>query len=727
MKRSLVVLLAVVVCLAIVPGCGEPTPSVVLWHAYRGAEEKALVQLARDYQKSHDVRIELLAIPFDAYAAKLEAAVPHSHGPDLFIEAHERLGSYLKIGIAAPIGDALPDAEVAEFDATAIDAVSAGGVRYAVPLASKCLALYVNSALLPAVPRTMEEIAALRASLPPTKYPLAYEAANPYFHAAFLHAFGGRMIDEHDQFAFAGEGAARSLRLVRDMTRARVLPEEPDGALVARLFASGDAAAVISGPWFAADLHGKVAFRVAPLPRLDAAGGPLRPFLTVDGVFLTPSGAKRNEARAFARWLGKEESAVVRATVGEQVVATESAWARPEVASLVVLEAFHRAAKQAVPLPTTNAMRATWVPALQAIRKVLRGDAEPEAALDEARARFDDAMRPPPPPPSPTPLLVVVGLLMLAASLLMVRRARQPGFAREVRASLPAYKYVAHAAIAVLALVVLPLVAGALTSFFAGTRDAPMYVGLTNYREILTARGGSLLAHGSFYLTLLVTIAWTLANVTLHVAIGLTLGVALSRPLLRMKALYRVLLILPWAVPSYVTALAWKGMFHRQFGAINAILKSLGVEPVSWFSHFSTAFAANVTTNVWLGFPFMMVVTLGALTSIPKDVLEAAEVDGATRWQRFRLVTFPLLKPALLPAVVLGAVWTFNMFNVVFLVSGGEPDGTTDILISEAYRWAFTRNAQYGYAAAYAVLIFLLLVGGSRIFGRLSKGDEAIA
>ena len=82
-----------------------------------------------------------------------------------------------------------------------------------------------------------------------------------------------------------------------------------------------------------------------------------------------------------------------------------------------------------------------------------------------------------------------------------------------------------------------------------------------------------------------------------------------------------------------------------------------------------------MATNVWLGFPFMMVVTLGALTSIPKDVLEAAEVDGATRWQRFRRVTLPLLRPALLPAVVLGAIWTFNMFNVVFLVSGGEPDG----------------------------------------------------
>jgi arabinogalactan oligomer/maltooligosaccharide transport system permease protein len=118
---------------------------------------------------------------------------------------------------------------------------------------------------------------------------------------------------------------------------------------------------------------------------------------------------------------------------------------------------------------------------------------------------------------------------------------------------------------------------------------------------------------------------------------------------------------------------------------------------------------------------------LGALTSIPKDVLEAAEVDGATRWQRFRLVTLPLLGPVLLPAVVLGSVWTFNMFNVVFLVSGGEPDGTTDILVSEAYRWAFTRDKQYGYAAAYAVLIFALLAIGSRVFARRRAAGAEVA
>jgi arabinogalactan oligomer/maltooligosaccharide transport system permease protein len=192
----------------------------------------------------------------------------------------------------------------------------------------------------------------------------------------------------------------------------------------------------------------------------------------------------------------------------------------------------------------------------------------------------------------------------------------------------------------------------------------------------------------------------------------------LHRPYLRLKALYRVLLILPWAVPNYVTALVWKNMFHRQFGAVNAILTSLGAEPVSFFSHWATAFGANVATNVWLGFPFMMVVTLGALTAIPKDVYEAAAVDGANAWQRFRLITVPLLRPFKMPAVAMGSVWTFNMFNVVFLVSGGEPDGSTEILVSDAYRWAFTRDHQCGYAAAYAVLIFVILLIGTRSLSR---------
>jgi arabinogalactan oligomer/maltooligosaccharide transport system permease protein len=424
---------------------------------------------------------------------------------------------------------------------------------------------------------------------------------------------------------------------------------------------------------------------------------------------------------ALADHLAAPAAARVRGSRARTVTARRDV---PVPADDAFLSAFAAQAREAVPMPSAPAMQATWEPARRAIRKILAGEADPATALAEAEHRFDDVRRPPPPPASPWPLVVVLGALSLWGALVLVRRARDPTARARVRASLPAYGWMLHTVLAVGVLVILPLVVGAATALFAGSAGEVRYVGLANFAEILTARGGPLFASGSFYFVLAVTVLWTLLNVAFHLGIGLALGLLLSRPALRLKPMYRVLLIVPWAVPSYVTALAWKGMFHRQFGAVTAILEAfdgvlgLELEPISWFSSFGTAFTANVATNVWLGFPFMMVVTLGALTAVPRDVLEAAEVDGATRWQRLWRITLPIIRPSLMPAITLGAIWTFNMFNVVFLVSGGDPDGTTDILVSEAYRWAFTREAQYGYAAAYAVLIFVLLLGATRLLER---------
>jgi arabinogalactan oligomer/maltooligosaccharide transport system permease protein len=715
------VLLAILVVLGM--GCEAP-PSLVVWHSYRGEEERTLVELAKRYEGEHGIRVELLALPFDAYSSKLTAAVPHAHGPDLFIDAHERLGIYRREGVVAPVGDALPDADVPSYDASAIDAVTLDGQRWAVPLSTKTLALYVNDDLARTVP-PLEAMPSMRASLPEGDYPLVYEAENPYYHAAILSAFGGSLLGPDGAYGFVGGPAEQSMALVQSFIASHTIPADASGALVKQLFGSGRAATAIDGPWLAADLPATLRYHVQPLPRLREGGPVLRPPLTVESVMISPQGAARPEVLALARWLGGEESAVARATQAHQVVANLAAWRDPRVASDPLLSAFHAQQATSQAMPTSTRMRAVWVPMQEAMRRILRGE-DPKVALPEGALRFEDVLKPPPPPPSPAPLVTFVGLLCLIGAGFAVRRVRTASFRAQVRASWPAYRYVLHAAIVVLVLVVLPLAAGTLTSLFAGTRSDPRYVGLGNYVAILTARGGPLLGHGSFYVTLGVTVLWTVCNVALHLLLGVVLGVVLSRPAMKLKAAYRVLLILPWAVPSYVTALAWKGMFHRQFGAVNAMLASLGVPPVSWFSHFATAFAANVATNVWLGFPFMMVVTLGALTSIPKEVLEAAEVDGATRWQRFWGVTVPLLRPTLLPAVVLGSVWTFNMFNVVFLVSGGEPDGATDILVSDAYRWAFTRDAQYGYAAAYAVLIFLILAGLSRLGAKVG-GDDAAA
>lgn len=236
----------------------------------------------------------------------------------------------------------------------------------------------------------------------------------------------------------------------------------------------------------------------------------------------------------------------------------------------------------------------------------------------------------------------------------------------------------------------------------------------------------SVFSEGIFYSTLAKTVVWTVINVTFHVVIGVSLALLLNRPLPG-RAVIRTLLVLPWAVPQYITALTWRGMFHYEYGAVNLVLgKLFGLPGVAWLSQPVSTFAACLVTNIWLGFPFMMIVALGGLQSIPAELYEAAVVDGASRWQRLWKITIPLLRPVLVPAVTLGVIWTFNNFNVIWLVSnGGRPADQVHILVSYVYRAAFNLY-RFGYAAALSMVIFGILLLFSIRFIKGTKGTEAV-
>ncbi|MFO0750298.1 MAG: sugar ABC transporter permease [Myxococcota bacterium] len=314
-------------------------------------------------------------------------------------------------------------------------------------------------------------------------------------------------------------------------------------------------------------------------------------------------------------------------------------------------------------------------------------------------------------------LLLVPTALALALGLV-----GGPGVAsvfRGFREQPTAYVYVLPAMIGMIVLVFVPFIMGVALSFVSNDK----FAGFANFKEILFPGPE---AHPTFYWTLGFTVMWTVCNVLLHVSIGLSLALVLNREKLRLKGIYRVLLIIPWAVPNYITALIWKGLFSSQHGAVNSLLDVFGIEPVNWLgpgSGFWSNFLSALATNTWLGFPFMMVVTLGALQSIPKDLYEAADIDGAGRWQKFRQVTLPLLQPALIPAIILGVIWTFNMFNVIYLVSGGAPENETNILITEAY-YAFKVLHREGLAAAYSLLIFFILLAYGWLQNRVTKATQ---
>lgn len=242
--------------------------------------------------------------------------------------------------------------------------------------------------------------------------------------------------------------------------------------------------------------------------------------------------------------------------------------------------------------------------------------------------------------------------------------------------------------------------------------DKAHFVGLDNYVDVLTGE------RGDFWLQFTNTIVWTATCVLFHFAIGLGLALLLNRRF-RGRSLYRVLLIVPWAVPAFVSAFAWKFLFNPRFGLINTMLVDIGLDPVEWFNHRWTAMFAAIVTNVWLGVPFMMVALLGGLQAIPQELYEAAEMDGASAWQRFRNVTLPGLRPVSATVILLGTVWTFNMFPIIFFVTGGEPAGETEILVTGAFRYAFEGLRNYSMAATYGVMILSMLIVYAAFYRRV--------
>ncbi len=240
------------------------------------------------------------------------------------------------------------------------------------------------------------------------------------------------------------------------------------------------------------------------------------------------------------------------------------------------------------------------------------------------------------------------------------------------------------------------------------------FTGLDNYVNTLSTP--------TFWQVLGQTFIWTILNVLFHFLIGLGLALLINKPL-KYRGIYRLFLLIPWAVPTYISAFSWRWLFNADYGFFNQILNDIGLPSISWLSDPFWSMFAVILTNIWLGFPFMMVTLLGGLQNIPSELYEAATVDGANKWQQFRNVTMPLLMPVALTTTLLGAIWTFNMFNIIYLVTQDNPH--TDILATFSFKAFFVRG-EYAMASSYAVIILLILSVFSIFYLRILKKSENI-
>lgn len=267
---------------------------------------------------------------------------------------------------------------------------------------------------------------------------------------------------------------------------------------------------------------------------------------------------------------------------------------------------------------------------------------------------------------------------------------------------------------------------------------APEMVGLSNFVKILTS--SLAIENYNFGRLLSFNIIWTVVNVFFHVTMGVLIALALNYKELIGRKVYRALFILPWAIPGYITALTWRNMYDDRFGAINQLIEKINLwigtgfpTDTRWLtvSHsegllnfLPVSFFAVLITNIWLGWPFMTVVATGALQSIPHELYEAADIDGASSWQKFWNVTLPLIRPAMVPAVMLGTIWTFNNFNVIYFVTEGGPFGRTEILITQAFKLVYEQRL-YGVAAAFSIVVFFVLLAITLLNNRVTRATEA--
>jgi len=255
-------------------------------------------------------------------------------------------------------------------------------------------------------------------------------------------------------------------------------------------------------------------------------------------------------------------------------------------------------------------------------------------------------------------------------------------------------------------------------------------VGFDNFVKAFTSEN----IRGPLISVTIWTFAFAILSVATTFALGLFLAIVFNKPGMKGKKAYRLIMILPYAFPGFLSGLVWLGLFNQDFGYINQVL--FGGASIPWLTDPWLAKISVLTVNLWLGFPYMFLICTGALQSIPEELTEAATVDGAKPWAVFRLIKFPLLLVSVAPLLISSFAFNFNNFNIIYMLTGGGPRdvtagvdaGATDILITLVYKVAFGAGTgrDYGLASAFAILIFIIVATVSIISFRQTKALEEL-
>ena len=236
------------------------------------------------------------------------------------------------------------------------------------------------------------------------------------------------------------------------------------------------------------------------------------------------------------------------------------------------------------------------------------------------------------------------------------------------------------------------------------------FIGLENYIDVIQA--------DFFWNSIRVSLIWTFVNLGAQLVLGMIVALLLNQRF-RGRGLARGMVLIPWITPSVVAALTWRWMYDAEFGLVNAILMRLGLleNTIAWLGNTNTALWAVIVESIWKGTPFVTIMLLASLQTIPEELYDAAQVDGAGPWLRYRFITFPLILPTVIIAATLTTIYTFNNFNAIWLMTAGGPLRSTETLTIMVYRQAF-QQFNMGTSTASGMIVFAILFVFVLFFGR---------
>ena len=295
---------------------------------------------------------------------------------------------------------------------------------------------------------------------------------------------------------------------------------------------------------------------------------------------------------------------------------------------------------------------------------------------------------------------------------------------KQRRGWLASYLWSAPSLLLIALIVVFPI----LYTFFISLTNMNVYhwfdytvIGLENYARAL------FVFDSGFLSAPLNTVLWTAVNMAIQLVLAFVLASLLNIQKLRLRKLYKTLLMFPWAMPGYVSILLWKtGMFNSEFGLLNQWMGKLGLEAQRWLATDVTAFISCTVVNLWLALPFMLMIMDGAMQSIDRSYYESALLDGANWYRRSVSITIPCIKPIIAPAVIITVFTTFKQFDVIYLLTqqmGAKTGSGLHTILTYAYENAFITN-NYGYSSAISIIIFLLLLAFSARYQLGGEGER---